>query len=137
MTHRRFTEAGLGLAGDDEEETHGSVVPLAHWLRDYADGMGKTELALKAARVAFDHSLSLEDFGAVQAWASEAWNAIREDLLAHLARAPYAYDRTRIYLSEGLIDDAARSVGERFGYGARDERLMRLVAAAQTSHPDW
>jgi len=58
-------------------------------------------------------------------------------LLAHLARAPHAYDRTRIYLSESLIDDAVRSVGDRFGYGAHDETLIRLAAAAHTSHPDW
>ena len=132
-----IAEAGLGLAGDDEDETHGSVVPLAHWLRDYAGGIGKSALALKAARAAFDHSLSLEDFGAVKVWAGDAWDAIRKNLLTHLARAPHAYDRTRIYLSEGLIDDAVRSVGDRFGYGAHDETLMRLAAAAHTSHPDW
>ena len=34
-------------------------------------------------------------------------------------------------------DDAVRSVGDRFGYGAHDETLMRLAAAAHTSHPDW
>jgi uncharacterized Zn finger protein len=45
---------------------------------------------------------------------------------------------TRIYLSEGLIDDAVRSVGDRFGYGAaHDETLLRLAAIAHTSHPDW
>jgi len=36
-----------------------------------------------------------------------------------------------------LIDDAVRSVGDRFGHGAHDETLMRLAAAAHTSHPDW
>jgi uncharacterized Zn finger protein len=133
----KIAEAGLGLAGDDDDETGGSVIPLAHWLRDYAGGIGKSSLALKAARAAFDHSLSLEDFGAVKVWAGDAWDAIREDLLAHLARAPHAYDRTRIYLSEGLIDEAVRSVGNRFGYGAHDETLMRLAAAAHASHPDW
>jgi uncharacterized Zn finger protein len=133
----KIAETGLGLAGDDDDETNGSVIPLAHWLRDYAGGIGKAAPALMAARAAFDHSLSLEDFDAVKVWAGEAWDAIRKDLLAHLARAPHAYDRTRIYLSEGLIDDAVRSVGDRFGYGAHDETLMRLATAAHTSHPDW
>ena len=130
-------EAGLGLAGHDDDEAGGAVIPLAHWLRDYAGGIGKPALALKAARTAFEHSLSLEDFGAVKPWAGDAWDAIRKDLLAHLARAPHAYDRARIYLSESLIDDAVRSVGDRFGHGAHDETLMRLAAAAHTSHPDW
>jgi hypothetical protein len=131
-----IAEAGLGLAGDVNDEMDGSVIPLAHWLREYAGGIGKSALALKAAREAFDHSLSIEDFGAVKVLGGDAWEAIRKDLLAHLARAPHAFDRTRIYLSEGLFDDAVRSVGDRFGHGARDETLMRLAAAAHTSHPD-
>src|SRR5262249_51554101 len=90
-----IAEAGLGLAGDDDDEAGGAVIPLAHWLRDYAGGIGKSELALKAARTAFEHSLSLEDFGAVKPWAGGAWDAIRKDLLAHLAHAPHAYDTTR------------------------------------------
>jgi uncharacterized Zn finger protein len=133
----QIAEAGLRLASDNDNEGNGSVIALAHWLRDYAGGIGKPALALKAAHTAFEHSLSLEDFGAVKLWAGDAWGVMRKDLLAHLARAPHAYDRTRIYLSEGLIDDAVRSVGDRFGYSAHDETLMRLAAAAHTSHPEW
>jgi len=133
----KIAEAGLDLAGDDEGEMDGSVVPLAHWLRDYADGIGRTEVALHAAKVAFQASLSLEDFQAVQPWAGDAWHAIRKDLLAHLARAPDAHDRIRIYLSEGLIDQAVRTVGDQFAYGAHDETLMCLATAAHGSHPEW
>lgn len=133
----QIAEAGLGLAANDDGETDGSLITLAHWLRDYAGGIGKPALALKAVRTAFAHSLSLEDFSAVKLWAGDAWDALRKDLLAHLARAPDAYDRIRIYLSEGLIDDAVRSVGDRLGYGAHDDTLMRLAAVAHTSHPDW
>ena len=133
----KIADAGLGLASDGEEDMAGPVIPLAHWLRDYAGGMGKMAVALKAAKVAFEYSLSPEDFRAVQPWAGADWDAIRKDLLAHLARAPYAYDRIRIYLSEGLIDEAVRAVGNRFEHGAHDETLMRLASAAHASHPDW
>jgi uncharacterized Zn finger protein len=133
----KIADAGFGLAADDEDDMAGSVVPLAHWLRDYAGGMGKTAVALKAARAAFERSLSLEDFRAVQTWAGADWTAVRKDLLAQLARAPHAYDRIRIYLAEGLIDEAVRAVGDRFGYGAHDETLMRLAGAAHASHPEW
>jgi uncharacterized Zn finger protein len=92
---------------------------------------------LKAATAAFEHSLSLEDFRAVQPWAGKNWAEIRNNLLALLSRAPYAHDRTRIYLSEGLIDEAVRSVGNRRAYGAHDETLMRLAEAAHASHSDW
>ena len=133
----KIADAGLGLASDGEEDMAGPVVPLAHWLRDYAGGMGKMAVVLKAAKAAFEYSLSLEDFRAVQTWAGADWDAIRKDLLAHLAHAPHAYDRIRIYLSEGLIDAAVRAVGNRFEHGAHDETLMRLASAAHASHPDW
>jgi hypothetical protein len=53
---------------------------------DGEDGGGS-----EAARAAFEHSLSLEDLRAVQPWAGADWDAIREHLLGHLARASYAY----------------------------------------------
>jgi hypothetical protein len=133
----KIADAGLGLAGDDAHEMDGLVVPLAHWLRDYAGGIGRTAIALTAARTAFEHSLSLEDFSAVQMWAGDGWDAIRKDLLAHLARPAHAHDRIRIYLSEGLIDEAVRAIGDRFGHSAHDETLMRLAAAAHARHPEW
>jgi hypothetical protein len=133
----KIADTGLGLAADDEDHIAGSVGPLADWLRDYAGGLGKTAVALKAARAAFEHTLSLEDFRAVQTWAGAGWDAIRKELLAQLGRAPHAHDRIRIYLSEGLIDEAVRTVGDRFDHGARDETLMRLASAAHASHPEW
>jgi uncharacterized Zn finger protein len=133
----KIAEAGLRLAGDEESAPEPSAALLARWLRDYAGAMGKTDLALKAARKTFEASLSLEDFRAAQALAGERWSAIRTDLLAHLDRAAHAYDRTRIYLSEGLIDAAVRSVGDRYRHHAHDETLMRLAAAAHASHSDW
>ena len=134
----KIADTGLGLAGDDADKIEGSsAVPLACWLRDYAGGLGRTAVALKAARVAFEHLLSLEAFRAVQTWAGANWHAIRKDLLAHLARALHAYDKIRIYLSEGLIDEAVHAVGDRFGNGAHDETLMQLASAAHASHPEW
>jgi len=91
---------------------------------------------MQAARAAFEHSLSLEDFRAIQTWAGVDWDAIRKDLLERLAGAPHAYDRIRIYLSEGLIDEAVRAVGDRFGYGAHDETLMHLASAAHAAIPN-
>jgi uncharacterized Zn finger protein len=133
----KVADAGLGLAADDQDDLESSVVPLAHWLRDYAGGIGNTAVALKAARAAFEHSLSMEDFRAAQTWAGADWDAIRKELLVHLARAPHAYDRIRIYLSEGLIDEAVRALGDRVGHSAHDETLMRLASAAHASHPEW
>jgi uncharacterized Zn finger protein len=134
----KISDIGLGLEGNDEYEIAGSsIIPLACWLRDYAGGIGRTAVALKAARVAFKHSLSLQDFRAVRTWAGVEWDQIRKELLAHLASARHAYDRIRIYLFEGLIDEAVRAVGNRFGQSAHDEALMHLASAAHASHPEW
>ncbi|WP_046863644.1 SWIM zinc finger family protein [Microvirga massiliensis] len=114
-----------------------SVVPLAQWLRDYAGPMGRRDLALKAARTAFEHTLSLEDYRAVEVWAGENWKSVRRELLDLLKAARQARDRAEILLDEGLIDDAVRSVGEGESYETSDDVLMRLMDAAHASHPDW
>ena len=110
-------------------------------MRDYAGALGKTELALKAARTAFESSCSLEDFRAAETWAGKHsgkhWGKVRKSLLAHLARASHAPDRIEIYLVEGLIDEAIRSVGDDRGSRPYDDVLMRLAEAAHGSHPDW
>jgi uncharacterized Zn finger protein len=134
----KVAEAGLRLAADSEREPDRSVVPLAHWLREYAGTMRQPDLALKAAVAAFEGSLSFDDFSAVKSWAGNQWDKMRGDVLALLARARHAPERTEIYLAEGLIDEAVRSVGDdEFKYGAHDETLMQLAEAAHASHSDW
>lgn len=130
-------EAGLRLGGRDEEAAD-SVVPLAHWLREFAGAARKPDLALKAAVAAFRGSLSLEDYSAVKSWAGSGWIEMREEILAFLRRAQDAPERTEIFLSEGLIDEAVRSVDDNdFKFGAHDETLMRLAGASHASHSDW
>jgi uncharacterized Zn finger protein len=131
-------EAWLRLSGDRDDDTQDSVVPLAHWLREFAGASRKPDLALKAAVAAFQGSLSFEDFSAVKSWAGSGWLELREQILVTLRRAKYADDRTEIYLSEGLVDDAVRSVDDDdFKFGTHDETLMRLAEMAHGSHADW
>jgi uncharacterized Zn finger protein len=133
----RIAEAGLGFGENPETTPHGDTSALAHWLRDYAAGLGRSELALTAGCAAFAHTLSLEDFQAVRNLAGERWPEIRPGLLEPLARAPYAYDRIKIYLSEGMIDTAVRSIGERLDVGYYDGPLIELAEAAHASHSAW
>lgn len=79
----------------------------------------------------------MEDYRAVQLWAGERWPEIRPQLLETLAHAAYAHDRIRIYLSENMVDEAVRAVGEQGGYGAYDGTPMDLAEAAHASHSDW
>jgi uncharacterized Zn finger protein len=136
-----IAEAGLRLGRtgrDDDDWSPGrSVAPLAHWLRDEAGAMGRRDLALTAARTAFEQTLSLQDYRAVETWAGENWKTVRKDLLACLTAARFASDRVEILLSEGLIDEAVRYVGGGDGDGTSDAVLLRLMEAAHASQPDW
>lgn len=129
-------EAGLELGGDRAEDEPDSAVPLAHWLREFAGAARKSDLALKAAVAAFRGSLSLDDFTAVKSWAGSGWIEMRESIFAVLRRAEDAPDRTEIFLSEGLVDEAVRSVDNNDD-DVDDETLMRLADAAHASHSDW
>lgn len=130
----KVAEAGLQLGNDRD----GDVVPLAHWLREFAGASRKPDVAFKAAIAAFGASLSLEDFAAVKSWAGSGWHEVRGKMLAVLRRAEDAPDRTEICLAEGLVDEAVRSVeDDDFRFGTHDETLMRLAEAAHASHSDW
>jgi tetratricopeptide (TPR) repeat protein len=134
----KIAESGLRLGGDRDDDAADSVVLLAHWLREFAGARRKPDLALKAAVAAFRGSLSSEDFGAIKSWAGSSWIDVREEVLAFLRRAEDAPDRTEIFLSEGLIDEAVLSVDENdFKFGAHDDTLLRLAGAAHASHSDW
>lgn len=133
----RIAEAGLRLAGGEDSSLRATSAPLAHWLRDYAGGMGRIELALTAGCAAFAGSMSFEDFQAARNWAGERWPEIRPRLLEPLARESYAYDRVKIYLSEGMIDEAVRSVGKSCDDIYYNGSLMELAEAAHASHSAW
>jgi hypothetical protein len=127
-------ENGLGLGGDRDDDARDSIVPLAHWLREFAGAARKPDLALKAAVAAFRGSLSLEDFNAIKSWAGSSWIDMREEIIAILRDAEDAPDRTEIFLSEGLVDAAVRSVDDDY---VDDETLMQLAEAAHASHSEW
>jgi hypothetical protein len=129
----KIAEAGLALAGDDEDDfddfidinepddfdgiddMEGSAGVLARWLRDYAAGLGRQALALKAAVAAFHQSLSLQDFRTVESCAgadcrrteqtcSSVWRARLTALTGSTSISPKA-----------LIDEVVHVVGEHLG----------------------
>jgi uncharacterized Zn finger protein len=123
----RVAEHGLSLPG--------SIMALAHWLRDLASGLGENGLALKAARTAYATSPSLADYQAVQFLAGEDWPRIQPELLDRLAQTASASTKVEIYLHEGMVEQAIRAVdGDRYsGYST----VEKVVDAAWQSHPDW
>jgi uncharacterized Zn finger protein len=123
----RIGEHGLSLDG-----RKGS---LAVWLRDLASGMGKMELALEAALVAFRAERDLASYKRVRELSDEGWLKHREELLDYLRQnVPYyAPGHVEVFLHEKLIQDAIDAVEKSPTYS-----LLRQVAdAAIESHPDW
>ncbi len=108
---------------------------LATWLRDLAEGSGKTELALRAAVAAFRSSPSLIAYQRVQALSGERWPELKTQLLAYLREGPQMYDSgsVDVFLHEGLVDDAIAAVEQ----GASYDTLERVVDAAIEHRPDW
>jgi uncharacterized Zn finger protein len=123
----RMAEHGLTLQGPK--------ATLAAWLSELAVGMGETDRALEAAKVAFRDSPALAAYLRAKELAGEHWPEIRADLLTHLARVGNASHRIDIYLQEGMVNEAVQAVdaGPYVGY----DELERVVDKAIQSHPDW
>jgi uncharacterized Zn finger protein len=130
--------AEWGVGPTPESNRFAGAASLARWLRDNAGLLGRKELAVMAARRAFEASLSLADFEVAATLAGPDWIELRAGLLASLAAAHHAWDRTKIYLSEGMIEAAVRSVDlKAMLVNPSDTDLMRLADVAHASHPDW
>lgn len=130
--------AGWGLDLKPEDGRLVAVIALARWLRDSAAALGKSKVAMRAAGVAFAHSLALEDYEAGKMLAAKEWPAHRRRFLACLETAEYARERTGIYFGEGMIDEAVRSVDvENALRDPANGVLLRLAEAAHASHGDW
>jgi len=123
----RVAEHGLTLDG--------SKGPLATWLCDLASGMGETERALKAARIAFQSAPSLSAYVRVQELAGERWSELREELLEHLRHSTSFYSGAHVdvFLHEGLLDDAIAAVEKWASY----DQLERVMDAVVEHRPDW
>jgi uncharacterized Zn finger protein len=97
--------------------------------------MGRLELALEAAVVAFRADPELVSYRQVRELAGERWPEYREELLEHLRqRVPYfPSGHVDVFLHEGLVQDAIAVVEE-----SQIEVLVARVAdAAIESHPAW
>jgi uncharacterized Zn finger protein len=135
LREREKLDAALrvGARGLTAEGRKGHLAP---WLCDLADGMGKKDLALEAATIAFRELPSLAAYQRVQELAGARWPEMREDLLAHLRRTADIYDsqgQVDVFLHEGLLDDAITAVEK----GASYDLLERVMHAVMDDRPRW
>lgn len=123
----RVGERGLSLEGRKDR--------LAIWVRDLAEGMGRPDLALRAAVTACRADPGLASYRRVQELSGGAWPERREELLDHLRRNVPYYPRghVEVFLHEGLIQDAIDAVEE----SPVEALLKQVTEAAVESHPSW
>ncbi len=123
----RLAERGLTLEGPKGD--------LAAWLRDVAVSLERTDLALRAAKIAFREQPNLNAYLQVQELAGEMWPAVREELLEALRdRTPDSSPEVvEVFLHAGEIDDAIRALGQYPG----DALLAKVADAAASHRPDW
>ncbi len=119
----------LGVYGWEKRE-------LAVWLREFADSLGRKDIALDAAIQAFRARACLEEYRAVEQLAGDRWTRIRAELLQYLRQSGPEVsldNRVDIFLYEDMIDDAI-DLAER----SRDSYLIdRVVDAVWQRRPEW
>ena len=99
-----MAEHGLSLEGQK--------APLAKWLREQAEIMGKADLALRAAEIAYREEISLENYLRIAAIAGEQWTERRTALLEYTRykKIILQQGQVEVFLHEGLLDDAIASL---------------------------
>ena len=123
----RVGEHGLSLEGRKDR--------LAIWVRDLAEGMGRPDLALRAAVTACRADPGLASYRRVRELSGEEWPERRAELLDHLRRNVPYYPRghVEVFLHEELIQDAIDAVEE----SPVEVLLEQVTEAAVESHPSW
>ena len=124
----QVADHGLSLSGPQGA--------LGDWLASLAPGLGRPDLALRAAAVACASEPSMARYLAARDLAGEGWPELRARLLDQLRGGAGGWIGARaqaeIFLLEGMIDDAIKVV-ERNGYGILD----LVMDAAITTRPQW
>lgn len=126
-----ISRAGLSLPGNCTYE-------FASWTSDLAEGLGDSSIALNASIVAFETRPSFRDYMKVENLALDNWSLLKQDLLEILRESESWYAngaKVDIFLHEGLIDDAIKTVKTDSYYAS--ESLHRVMEAAIPHRPDW
>jgi uncharacterized Zn finger protein len=124
-----LAEHGLSLEG--------SKAPLAKWLREQAEVMGKADLALRAAEIAYQAEISLENYLRIAAIAGEQWMERRTALLEYTRGNKSSWQRGQIevFLHESLMDDAIAALEPYAGH-TLVEQVVDAALQSQ-SHFEW
>ncbi|RUT03781.1 hypothetical protein DSM106972_046950 [Dulcicalothrix desertica PCC 7102] len=126
-----IAQAGLNLPGKN-------IYDFAAWTSDLAQELNHTSIALNAGIIAFEERPSFRDYTKVENLAGEIWEEVKQDLLEILRESENwlaKEAKVDIFLHEGLIDDAIKTVKKDTYY--RSESVHRVMQAALPHRPDW
>jgi uncharacterized Zn finger protein len=124
-----IAEHGLSLEGQKAS--------LAKWLREQAEAMGKTDLALRAAEIAYQEEISLENYLRVAAIAGEQWTERRTALLEY-TRSKKSFSQqgqVDVFLHENLLDDAIAAL-EPYASHTLIEQVVNAALQSQSQF-EW
>ena len=111
---------------------------LVEWLKEHYKGQGDLSEALALAKRLLERWPHLAGYQEVRELSRQldVWHELRPQLLAEWSAAKEYGLLTDIYLEEGEIDLALKSVNQRkpgFRYG--EEQLIRVAQSASQTHP--
>lgn len=124
-----LAERGLDL-GDR------NIYELALWLAPLEEARGRTDLALRAYRRAFEANASIDLYRQVKRLAGPEWETLQPSLLGRVEAANRPDVLVDVYLEEGEWDAAIAQVETATFYSYSS--LLESVAEAVIPHrPDW
>ncbi|MEI6443135.1 MAG: SWIM zinc finger family protein [Nostocales cyanobacterium ELA583] len=126
-----ISQTGINLSGN-------CLYEFAHWTSDLAQGLEDTAIALNASTIAFKIRPSWQDYQKIEELTGETWLTVKQDLLTTLRdKSVWGMEEAKvdIFLHEGLIDDAIKTVEKDSYYGSNI--LHRVMGAVIPHRPDW
>ncbi|MBN1680936.1 MAG: SWIM zinc finger domain-containing protein [Anaerolineae bacterium] len=123
-------QVGLrGLSGE------GRKYEVGQWTGEFAESLGRLDIAQQAWHAAFDSSPSLEAYQQLKRLSGDDWPNLHPQLMERLRQDAYRTVLIDILIDDQAIEEAIQ-VWDSYPYWGYD-LLGRLVDAAGADHPDW
>jgi uncharacterized Zn finger protein len=108
---------------------------LAEWLRDQAQGQGRSDLAQQAAWQALDAHPTLENYRWLKSHLATEWETARPQAMKILAERSSRYEGEiiEIYLLEKMYPEAMALVEK----NSWSSKLEKVIQAVRLEFPDW
>jgi uncharacterized Zn finger protein len=131
-----IAQAGLSIPTSYQT----SSFKFATWTGELAESLGEPQIALEAHTIAFKAQPSFQDYQRLETLAGDVWSTLQPELIEMLRQGGHQWRigtaKVDIFLYEGLIEDAIRSV-RTYENSYYVEVVQRVMEAAVSSKPEW